>query len=109
MANFLNKVKEFFGKVWAKITPPIVKVWNIVKGAIIKAWNVVFPPVANVVMICVNAVKFAFGKVADLFKKITKNVKWKEVWDKCTTAFLIFLMFSPLLILGYIFLWFVFR
>lgn len=32
----------------------------------------------------------------------------KEIWDKITTGILIFLMASPVLILVYIFLWFIF-
>ncbi len=35
-----------------------------------------------------------------------KKFNWKNFWDKVTTGLLIFLMLSPLLILGYIFLWF---
>ena len=35
-----------------------------------------------------------------------KNKKWRAFWDKVTTGILIFLMASPFLILGYIFLWF---
>lgn len=48
-------------------------------------------------------------KLVNLWKEKTKDVKWKEVWDKCTTGLLIFLMASPLLILGYILLWFVLK
>ena len=50
-----------------------------------------------------------WDKAVALFKEKTKNVKWKEVWDKCTTGLLILLMCSPVLILAYIFLWFIFR
>ena len=50
-----------------------------------------------------------YTKCVDFFKEKTKNVNWKEVWDKCTTGLLIFLMFSPILILAYIFLWFIFK
>lgn len=53
--------------------------------------------------------KNVFNKCVEFFKEKTKNVKWKEVWDKFTTGLLIFLIFSPLLILIYIFLWFIFR
>lgn len=56
-----------------------------------------------------NFFKNVFVKCVDFFKEKTKDVKWKEVWDKCTTGLLIFLMFSPVLILAYIFLWFIFR
>jgi len=35
-----------------------------------------------------------------------KKKKLAEIWDKFTTGLLIFLMASPILILGYIFLWF---
>ena len=48
-------------------------------------------------------------KAVALFKDKTKNVKWKEVWDKFTTGLLIVLLASPVLILAYIILWFVFR
>jgi len=48
-------------------------------------------------------------KLVSFWKEKTKNVKWKEVWDKVTTGILILLMASPFLILGYILLWFVFR
>lgn len=50
-----------------------------------------------------------WGKVVNFWNEKTKNVKWKEVWDKVTTGILIFLMASPLLILGYILLWFIMR
>lgn len=50
-----------------------------------------------------------WNKCTDFFKEKTKNVKWKEVWDKCTTGLLILLLSSPLLILAYIFLWFFLR
>lgn len=35
-----------------------------------------------------------------------KKKKIQAVWDKITTGLLIFLMISPFLILGWIFLWF---
>lgn len=50
-----------------------------------------------------------FGKIKGFFKEKTKNVKWKDVWDKVTTGLLILVMASPLLILGYIMLWFILR
>ncbi len=53
--------------------------------------------------------KMLWNKTATFFKEKTKNVNWKEVWDKCTTGLLILLIASPLLILAYIFLWFIFR
>ena len=53
--------------------------------------------------------KNTWNKLTSWFKEKTKDVKWKEVWDKCTTGILILLMASPLLILGYIFLWFVMK
>ena len=56
-----------------------------------------------------NKVKGVWGKCVSWFKEVTKNVNWHEVWDKCTTGLLILLMCSPILILGYIFLWFVLR
>ena len=116
MANFLEKVKGFFCKVgtaikgffgkvgaaiknaWNKVSPHIKKVWGIVAGAVSKAFNV-----------CKNAIKTAWSKVVGLWRELTKDVKWKVVWDKCTTGLLIFLMASPVLILGYIFLWFLLR
>ena len=42
-------------------------------------------------------------------EQIEKKRKWSAFWDKITTALLIFLMASPILILGYIFTWFIFR
>ena len=52
--------------------------------------------------------KSFFAKIGDFFKEKTKNVKWKEVWDKITTGLLILLIASPILVLAYIFLWFAF-
>lgn len=42
-------------------------------------------------------------------EQLAKKKKWAAVWDKFTTGILIFLMSSPILILAYIFLWFIFR
>ncbi len=50
-----------------------------------------------------------WSKAVDFFKDKTKNVKWKEVWDKVTTGLLILLICSPILILTYIILWFVLK
>ena len=50
--------------------------------------------------------KNTYKKVTTWFKEKTKDIKWKDVWDKVTTGILILLMASPLLILGYIFIWF---
>ena len=58
---------------------------------------------------CVDWCKGIIAKFVEWFKDVTKNVNWKEVWDKCTTGLLILLMASPILILGYIFLWFLFK
>lgn len=65
--------------------------------------------VKNTFAKCCGFFKDAWGKFVAWFKEKTKNVKWKEVWDKVTTGILIFLMCSPLLILGYIFLWFILK
>ena len=51
--------------------------------------------------------KNTWNKCSTWVKEKTKDIKWKDVWDKCTTGILIFLMASPILILGYIFLWFI--
>ena len=57
-----------------------------------------------------NKVVGLWNKFIGLVKEKTKDIKWAEVWDKCTTGLLILLMCSPVLILAYIFLWFaVFR
>lgn len=56
-----------------------------------------------------NFFKTYIDKLVVWFKEKTKNVNWKEVWDKFTTGLLIFLMSSPLLILAYIFLWFILK
>ncbi len=39
-------------------------------------------------------------------EQLAKKKKYREIWDKITTGILIALMASPLLILGYIFIWF---
>ena len=39
-------------------------------------------------------------------EQLEKKKKLNAIWDKITTGLLIFLMASPFLILGYIFLWF---
>ena len=83
MGEFWNKVKSFFKKVGSAI-----------KGAFNKS---------------IGAIKSVWNNFTTWFKDKTKNVKWPEVWDKCTTGLLIFLMCSPFLILGYIVLWFVLR
>ena len=38
-----------------------------------------------------------------------KKIAWKDIADKITTGLLILLLASPVLVLGYIFLWFVLR
>ena len=53
--------------------------------------------------------KVYIDKLVAWFKEKTKDVNWKEVWDKFTTGLLIFLISSPLLILCYIFLWFIMK
>ena len=50
-----------------------------------------------------------FDKIANFFDEKSKDAKWKEGWDKFTTGILILLFASPLLILGYIFLWFLLK
>ena len=42
-------------------------------------------------------------------EQLEKKKKWAAIWDKVTTGLLIVLMTSPIFILAYIFLWFVFR
>ena len=42
-------------------------------------------------------------------EQIEKKRKWSAIWDKVTTGILIFLMASPIMILAYIVLWFIFR
>ena len=93
--EFLEKVKGFFVKVGSaiksffvdKVAPTAVKVWKVSS-----TW-----------------VKTTWGKFVAWVKETTKDIKWKDVWDKCTTGLLILLMASPILILGYIFLWFILR
>ena len=57
----------------------------------------------------IDSIKGLFGKCKDWFCEKTKDVKWKEVWDKCTTGLLILVMASPIFILAWIFIWFVAR
>lgn len=42
-------------------------------------------------------------------EQIAKKKKWAAIFDKITTGILILLMASPVAILAYIFLWFIFR
>lgn len=42
-------------------------------------------------------------------EQLAKKKKWAAIWDKVTTGLLIALMATPIVILAYIFLWFVFR
>ena len=42
-------------------------------------------------------------------EQLAKKKKWAAVWDKITTGILILLMASPVAILAYILLWFIFR
>lgn len=85
--NVWNKVVAFFKKCWCAVSAFVKKVWSKVADFTKKVW----------------------GKVAGFVKEKTKNVNWKAVWDKCTTGLLIFLMASPILILTYIVLWFLFK
>ena len=39
-------------------------------------------------------------------EELAKKKKRQRIWDKITTGILILLMASPILILGYIFMWF---
>ena len=38
-----------------------------------------------------------------------KTWNWKQIWDHTTTGILILFIISPILILGYIFLWFILK
>ena len=42
-------------------------------------------------------------------EQLAKKKKRAAIWDKVTTGLLITLMATPIIILAYIFLWFVFR
>lgn len=42
-------------------------------------------------------------------EQLAKKKKWAAIFDKITTGILILLMASPVAILAYIFLWFIFR
>jgi len=57
-----------------------------------------------------NTIKEKLSAFKGWVKKTWANFLtwWKkhDVWDKCTTGLLIFLMASPFLVLGYIILWF---
>ena len=57
-----------------------------------------------------EALKKFSDKCKGLWEKVkdwSKNVNWKEVYDKFSTGLLILLMASPILVLLYIVLWFV--
>ena len=87
MEQIVSKVKEFFSKVGAFCAKIGRKI-----GEFFKKIGAFF---ANI-----------WGKAVELFREKTKNVKWKEVWDKCTTGLLLLIFASPLLVLAYIFIWF---
>ena len=53
-------------------------------------------------------VHFNLTSMAEL-KKFFHSKKWKGILDKITTGILIALMASPVLILAYIFMWFIFK
>lgn len=42
-------------------------------------------------------------------EQLAKKKKWAAVFDKITTGLLILLMATPVIILAYIFMWFIFR
>ncbi|MBE6536553.1 MAG: hypothetical protein E7673_01230 [Ruminococcaceae bacterium] len=50
-----------------------------------------------------------FDKDGGISGLTDKQRRRKEIWDKVTTGILIFLMSSPILIVGYILLWFFLR
>lgn len=85
MKEFMNKVKSFFGKIGAGIK----KAWSVSGGVAVafikKYWNI----------------------FSNWLHEKTSTKKFKFFMDKVTTGLLIFLMCSPVLILGYIFLWFI--
>lgn len=49
------------------------------------------------------------AKFFDKISAITQTAKWKNAMDKVTTGILIAMMLSPIAILSYILLWFIFR
>ena len=54
----------------------------------------------------------AASKCKNFFKKaweVIKKPNWKVIYDKFTTGLLILLLCSPVLILLYIVLWFIYR
>ena len=58
---------------------------------------------------CIDWIKATYKKCYDWTKEKISKVNWKVVWDKFTTGLLIFMFCTPVLVLAYILLWFVFR
>ena len=78
--DFFKKVGTFFKDLWTKtvdFSKPIIK---------------------KVVDFTVTTTK--------KFVAWLKTVKWKIVWDHCTTGLLILFLASPFLILAYLIIWF---
>ena len=103
MKEFKKKIKAFFAKIFA----PIKKGWSKISPYLSKAWSVSLGPVFGAIGKGFRFIKKKISDFADWFSKKSNTPKFKSVMDKCTTGLLIFLMCSPVLILGYIFLWFI--
>ena len=90
----MEKIKEIMGKIGAFLKKAWAKTVEFSKIAYKK--TIEFSKIAykETVKFCKNFIPWL------------KTVKWKIVWDHVTTGILILLMFSPFLILAYIFIWF---
>lgn len=127
--RFWNKTKEisskvltFFKNLLKNIVMIAKKVWAFIKALpkntvmiAKKVWAFIKALPKNTVIAAKKTYEFFKNfpeNSKNLYKRTVewcKEVKWKDVWDKCTTGILILLFCSPILILGYIFLWFILK
>lgn len=103
MKEFMNKVKGFFSKIgaaiknaWSKVAPYLKKAYDVTLGFVFKYIKIGFCYLRN-----------KWNAFKEWISVKTKTAQFKVIMDKVTTGLLIVLMCSPILILGYIFLWFV--
>ena len=103
MKEVMNKIKGFFSKIgsaiktgWSKVAPYLKTAYDYTLGFVIKY-----------IVIGFRFLKAKYNAFKEWLSVKTKTAQFKVVMDKFTTGLLIALMCSPILILGYIFLWFV--
>lgn len=103
MKEVMNKIKGFFRKIgggikkgWSKVAPYLKKAYDVTLGFVFKYVKKGF---------CFIRTKW--NNFKEWVSEKVKTAKFKVFMDKFSTGLLIALMCSPILILGYIFLWFI--